>query len=190
MPTLKPAADSSLCQLSSWSKSTDVTDFFCCFWSFLLEIVRFMFSFPHQDRPHYQRRHRLDLHHQNSKISFILSGLGLRQGPNFIQNASFYKKLQSNKNENAPNKAQKSTALTNQTDLTKKIQIGRICINAIFKLYFTLLTFSLPISRLEKRTIERKIINISLPLWSPFLGCYQGSVFPREIKKLPPISQF
>ena len=38
----------------------------------------------------------------------------------FLQNASFYKKLQSNKNEKPPNKAQKSTTLTNQTDKTKK----------------------------------------------------------------------
>lgn len=92
--------------------------------------------FHHQNRSCYQRRSHLDLYDQNLKISLLLSGLSLLLGPNSLQNASFYKKSHSN-NEKPPNKAQKSTTLTNQT---KKIQGDSTCMNASFKCSTTFLT--------------------------------------------------
>ena len=100
MSTLKPAAENSLCRLSSLSKSSDVSVFFSCFTrrffpQDIFQICRFMIFFSTAktialSKLSYQRRRRLELHDKNPKIPCFCRALASGKS-NSLQNASFYK---------------------------------------------------------------------------------------------------
>ena len=124
MSTLKPAAENSLCQLSSLSKSSDVSVLLSCFSrrffpQDVFQICRFMIFVSTVktialSKLSYQRRCRLDLYDQNPKISLLLSGLDLRQ-IKFLTERFILQAIHSDKIEKPPNKVQKST--TTRTEI-------------------------------------------------------------------------
>lgn len=194
--TLKPAAESSLCQISSRSRSSDFSALCCCFsCSFLcrisLKFVFFWSSFS-LSRPLTLWTWQLPgSSWPRSKDFHAFVGPWPLARSEFSTNTSFNKKLHSNKNENHQQKAQKYTKSTNQPN---NVQGSSICMNAIFRLSITLLTWA-PVSlgcKIGKGIkIERKMregIEISLRLWPPFFfggGVKQTSVcFRGKLKNL------
>ena len=182
----------------SWSKSLDFSALFCCFsWSFLYRIS-FKFIFPPdllflcQGRSRYQRCNRpLDLHDQDPKISLLLLGLDFRQGPNSLQNASFYKKLKSKRNEKTPNKSTKihkvkKTKLKTKQRAALNVWIPSSCL-LFYQVNFQIATVSLGCKIVKGNKLERKLgegIEISFAFGRHFfLECYGDvTVFSREIK--------
>ena len=133
MTTLKLTAESSLCQLSSLSKSW-------LFWLYSAQCLSWIFFAVYWSNLTF----RDFLQFSPSWPLALSTSSGIHRFPCFcwslasskvriIENTC--KNLYSNKNEKPPNKAQKSTTLTDQT---KKIQGGSTCWNAIFKLSITL----------------------------------------------------